>query len=130
MEWTVKFTERGQPGLFERAKAHFESLWSDGEFQAYHSTDPEHRRALAQALQRESGEALIVSRTFFDIEPKPYQKQMLDELALERHHARARNLVVAATGTGKTVVAAFDYRRLCQAAGGRPRLLFVAHREE
>lgn len=33
------------------------------------------------------------------------------------------------TGTGKTVVAAFDYRRLCQ-QGGQPRLLFVAHREE
>jgi superfamily II DNA or RNA helicase len=38
--------------------------------------------------------------------------------------------VVAATGTGKTVVAAFDYRNMCQRFGGRPRLLFVAHREE
>jgi superfamily II DNA or RNA helicase len=34
---------------------------------------------------------------------------------------------VAATGTGKTVVSAFDYLRLCQREGGRPRLLFVAH---
>ena len=38
--------------------------------------------------------------------------------------------MVAATGTGKTVVAAFDYRRLCIQQGGQPRLLFVAHREE
>ena len=38
--------------------------------------------------------------------------------------------VVAATGTGKTVVAAFDYRSLCFIDGGLPRLLFVAHREE
>ncbi|NBQ88712.1 MAG: DUF3427 domain-containing protein, partial [Betaproteobacteria bacterium] len=37
---------------------------------------------------------------------------------------------VAATGTGKTVVAAFDYRAICAQVGGRPRLLFVAHREE
>ena len=37
---------------------------------------------------------------------------------------------MAATGTGKTVVAAFDYKNTCRLEGGRPRLLFVAHREE
>ena len=31
-------------------------------------------------------------------------------------HERHRNLVVAATGTGKTVVAALDYRQLRQRA--------------
>ncbi|HPY42331.1 MAG TPA: DEAD/DEAH box helicase, partial [Thiolinea sp.] len=43
---------------------------------------------------------------------------------------RFKNLIVAATGTGKTVVAAFDYRAICQQQGGKPRLLFVAHRSE
>lgn len=57
---------------------------------------------------------------------------MLDALATERevfdHH---RNLLVAATGTGKTVVAALDYRALSEGAGGKlPSLLFVAHRKE
>ncbi len=55
---------------------------------------------------------------------------MLEQLAAERAHGRSRNLLVAATGTGKTVVAAFDYRNTCRIEGGRPRLLFVAHREE
>jgi superfamily II DNA or RNA helicase len=55
---------------------------------------------------------------------------MLEQLAAERAHGRCRNLLVAATGTGKTVVAAFDYRDTCRRIGGRPRLLFVAHREE
>jgi superfamily II DNA or RNA helicase len=36
--------------------------------------------------------------------------------------------VVAATGTGKTVIAALDYAR--QGGPGRPSLLFVAHRCE
>jgi superfamily II DNA or RNA helicase len=45
-------------------------------------------------------------------------------------HGRHRNLVVAATGTGKTVIAALDYRRLAAAAPIRPSLLFVAHRRE
>lgn len=53
---------------------------------------------------------------------------MLDRLAAERLHQRYRNLLVAATGTGKTVVAAFDYARLANEKGGQPRLLFVAHR--
>ena len=56
---------------------------------------------------------------------------MLDQLEVERVlHGRHRNLVVAATGTGKTVVAALDYRRLADAAPTLPRLLFVAHRKE
>ncbi|MCK0509472.1 DUF3427 domain-containing protein [Aromatoleum anaerobium] len=130
LEWTVKFTERGQAELFERAKAHFETLWEDREFQVYDPENPLHRTALGEALKRESGAEVIARPTYFDLEPKTYQQEMLDQLQIERDHGRWRNLVVAATGTGKTVVAAFDYRRICTQAGGRPRLLFVAHREE
>lgn len=130
LEWTVKFTQRGQSDLFERARAHFETLWEDNEFQAYDPANPTHRTALGEALKRESGEDLIARPTYFDLEPKTYQQDMLDQLQIEREHGRLRNLVVAATGTGKTVVAAFDYKRICSEEGGRPRLLFVAHREE
>ena len=130
LEWTVKFTEQGQAGLFTRAQAHFETLWNDGEFQHYDAANPEHRSELSRALKREAGDQISATTTFFDLEPKDYQKDMLEQLALEREHGRFRNLVVAATGTGKTVVAAFDYRDACQAVGGRPRLLFVAHRKE
>ena len=130
LEWTVKITERGQVGLYERAKAHFETLWEDTEFQSYDANNPVHRSALKEALKQESGDYPIARPTFFDLQPKIYQQEMLDQLANEREHGRSRNLVVAATGTGKTVVAAFDYRRTCQLVGGRPKLLFVAHRQE
>ncbi|NML13386.1 DUF3427 domain-containing protein [Azohydromonas caseinilytica] len=132
LEWTVKLAQRAQEALFARAAAHFETLWADAEFQRYDPDDPEHRRALAAALGRESfgGEDGNVVAAFFDLQPKTYQQDMLEQLALERAHGRRRSLVVAATGTGKTVVAAFDYRDTCRHEGGRPRLLFVAHREE
>lgn len=130
LEWTVKFTEQGQTELFTRAQAHFETLWGDGEFQHYDAANPEHRSELARALKRETGDQISATTTFFDLEPKDYQKDMLQQLMLEREHSRHRNLVVAATGTGKTIVAAFDYRATCQTVGGRPRLLFVAHRKE
>lgn len=130
LEWTVKFTERGQNDLFERASAHFETLWEDPEFQRYDPANTAHRLALGDALKREAGEGIATRTTYFDLEPKTYQQAMLDQLGNERDHQRWRNLVVSATGTGKTVVAAFDYRRSCQNQGGWPRLLFVAHREE
>ncbi len=57
----------------------------------------------------------------------PHQEDILQRLQAEREvHDRHRNLVVAATGTGKTVIAALDYARM----PGRPSLLFVAHRKE
>jgi superfamily II DNA or RNA helicase/HKD family nuclease len=131
LEWTVKLTQRAQESLFARAVAHFETLWADSEFQHYDPDNVEHRQALAAALGRESfGSEPPTTISFFDLQPKTYQLEMLEQLSNERTHGRNRNLVVAATGTGKTVVAAFDYRNTCSAEGGRPRLLFVAHREE
>ena len=131
LEWTVKLTQRAQEALFSRAVAHFETLWADSEFQRYDPDNDEHRHALAAALGRESfGGEPSATISFFDLQPKTYQQEMLEQLATERAHDRNRNLVVAATGTGKTVVAAFDYRSTCRIEGGRPRLLFVAHREE
>jgi len=131
LEWTVKFTERGQETLYARAKAHFDTLWEDDEFQSYDPNDPASVAALRAALDLESGTSARTPFTFFDITPKRYQQEMLDQLLFERAHGRSRNLVVAATGTGKTVVAALDYRRTVEDMGGaRPRLLFVAHREQ
>ena len=134
LEWTVKLTQRGQSVLFSRAEAHFETLWADSEFQRYDPDNHGHRQALSDAIQREAGVGLgdrdVTAIGVFDLQPKTYQIDMLEQLASERARGRHRNLLVAATGTGKTVVAAFDYRATCNQVGGRPRLLFVAHREE
>ncbi len=131
LEWTVKLTQRAQAALFARAAAHFETLWADNEFQRYDPEDAGHRQALAAALGREAfGGDSSVTVGFFDLQPKTYQQDMLEQLNLERAMGRNRNLLVSATGTGKTVVAAFDYRATCEKIGGRPRLLFVSHREE
>ena len=132
LEWTVKFTEHGQDALYTRAKAHFDTLWADDEFQEYDPQDETSRAALRSALARENG--LVrdeAAPTYFDITAKRYQQDILEQLAAEREHGRHRNLLVAATGTGKTVMAALDYQRTIHLhQGARPRLLYVAHREE
>lgn len=130
IEWTTKFTQHTQNNLISLAKANFETLWHDKEFQLYDPNVEGHRKQLRAALRQESGgNNSLGLQTFFDIQPKPYQEDMLQKLASERLEGRKRNLLVAATGTGKTVVAALDYRRQCEIKGGQPRLLFVAHQQ-
>jgi superfamily II DNA or RNA helicase len=67
-----------------------------------------------------------------DILPYSYQQEILDKLEAERKvRGYNHNLVVAATGTGKTVISALDYKRFRKQNPSKPcRLLFVAHREE
>lgn len=130
LEWTVKLTERGQDFLFNRASAHFETLWEDEEFSAYHPDDARAAESLRIALRQEGTGSGAAPTFFFDITAKPYQSDMLQQLQYEREQGRTRSLLVAATGTGKTVMAALDYRRTVSQIGSRPRLLFVAHRQE
>ena len=101
LEWTVKLTQRAQETVFARAVAHFETLWADSEFQRYDPDDAGHRQALAAALGRETfGGESAATISFFDLQPKTYQQEMLEQLDTERAHGRSRNLLVAATGTG------------------------------
>lgn len=64
-----------------------------------------------------------------EIRLEPFQERLLELIEISRQHGYHRNLLVSATGTGKTVMAAVDYVRL-RSTLRHPRLLFVAHREE
>lgn len=131
VEWNVRLSAVEAPHLIEAFADNFESYWEDEGFESYNAGDEQQRERLreALALEREGPRDLPPELVTFDITPHPHQRQVLDELEAERAvHGRYRNLVVMATGTGKTIVAALDYRRL--AATGLSRLLFVAHREE
>lgn len=136
LEWNVKITSQDQPSTMDKMEATFESYWNSSEFETYQEGDS---KKLQEAIYRERYKDDPNFNNFgtnpyiMEIQPYPYQQAILDKLAAEREiHHRYKNLLVAATGTGKTVVAALDYRRFCQKFGHerKPRLLFVAHREE
>lgn len=133
LEWNVKVTEQMMPEILQKMWATFETYWHSGEFVPFSGSDSE-MKELAEELSRAKGEKLghEISTYSFDIQPYPFQQEILDELAAERElRGHMRNLVVAATGTGKTAISAFDYRRLCRQRHPEPtRLLFIAHREE
>ncbi|MBI5169180.1 MAG: DUF3427 domain-containing protein [Candidatus Eisenbacteria bacterium] len=130
LEWNVRVGSESV-SVLRKFQATFEAYWNDPSFEGF---DPERDgERLRAALRAErAGESASV---LLDIHPYPYQAAILEALAAERQvHNRWRNLVVAATGTGKTVIAALDYRQFREGFreqhGRFPRLLFIAHRQE
>lgn len=128
VEWNVRLSAIATPSILAKFSATFDSYWADPTFETYHPDRDRDR--LDDALAHTAADKPL-TLSGLQVRPYPYQAEMLEQLDVERVvHDRHRNLVVAATGTGKTVVAALDYRDLCERAGRRLPLLFVAHRKE
>jgi len=129
LEWNVKISQYESSHLWEKLTASYETHWYDGEFTPYQDGD---QRKLEDALRDATGANTgDTTLPVFDLRPFPFQQEILDRIAYERYAGRAQHLIVAATGTGKTMISAFDYRNFASAVRGPyPRMLFVAHREE
>jgi superfamily II DNA or RNA helicase/HKD family nuclease len=131
MEWNVRLSQLEQAPILDTFAATFEEYWNDPGFEPYDPRDADDSERLRLALAKESNKPaddLPIDVTRLDVRPYPYQQEILERLDAERTvHGRNHNLVVMATGTGKTVVAGLDYRRLRRT--GIDSLLFVAHQE-
>lgn len=126
LEWNVKVSGSGSPDLWEKIAASFESVFFREDLVEYSGST----RDLVLSRLEEPRAALSLSMPGLSITPYPFQEKILEALTVERElHGSVKNLVVAATGTGKTVIAALDYKRLKKPPAPL-RLLFVAHRRE
>ena len=129
LEWTAKVSQYETEHLWQHALATFQSHWEDKT--EFTPCGIDNLDELDQALSQERGEVAPTEvLPFFDLRPYGYQQSILEDIAAERSAGKCKHLVIAATGTGKTMIAAFDYKHFCGLDGRRPRLLFVAHREE
>lgn len=134
LEWNVRLSSVATPSVLRKFEATFDAYWSERSFEPYDPDSDAQRldEALSQAgapASRQGGNVITLSG--LEVRPYPHQRDMLERLEVERTvHERNRNLLVAATGTGKTVMAALDYKHLRQKHGRDLRLLFVAHRKE
>lgn len=127
LEWTVKVTAQDMPHIIQRFEAEFSTYWESDDFEDYRDKDFERfRLAIDRHRQRDD----IGQRFFAEITARPFQQRILEALAAARQQGKYRNLVVAATGTGKTVVSALDYQQMVGEHGRKDSLLFVAHRKE
>ena len=131
LEWNVRVSAVENPEVIERFSATFEQYWQEPEFEDYEPGRDAERldRALSRQIHGGSPDDGLDISLLVDVAPKPHQAVALEALESERQSGHRRNLVVAATGTGKTWIAAFDFRRL-RSEGNGDSLLFVAHRDE
>lgn len=129
LEWNLKITSKEIPHIIKKSLSTFETYWASNEFELFDGK-AESKEKLKRALKQQKIGNDKSTQHFFDITPFPHQKDILEQLLVEREvHQRYRNLVVAATGTGKTLISALDFARYLK---DKPNatFLFVAHREE
>lgn len=130
LEWNIKVTNKDMEPTIKKIAATFDSYYNSPNFEPYTTDNYDKlKKALDSERHKESSS---FSSFIVDVNPYPYQQEILDRLQAERIiRGRNKNLIVAATGTGKTLIAAFDYRRYCKNnPTGLNKLLFVVHREE
>ena len=118
IEWNYHFTKKDNPDDFKSFQDNFKDLFKN------------HSEEITDEVLSNYSKSWKKSDTLFEIitehktfEPNPAQTEALYELNKTRREGFDKALVVAATGTGKTYLAAFDSKNY-------DKILFVAHREE
>lgn len=128
LEWNLKITTKEISHIIDKFQKTFETYWQDEEFEKYESI--KHYEKLKKALKIKNNQGLNDPNFFFEIKPYKFQEEILEKLETERTiHKRYKNLIVAATGTGKTIISAFDFKRYLKKKPSA-NFLFVAHRKE
>ena len=132
LEWNMKVSEKDSKNIIDKFKATFESYFNDDEFKLFTENDEDMLKAELAKAKRKDIKVNIDDIANLDVRPYHYQQEILETLQAEREILNHnKNLVVAATGVGKTVISAFDYKNFVRENKGKVnRLLFIAHRED
>ncbi len=127
LEWNVKVTQQELPHIIKEIRHTFDSYWENPLFEKFVPGRDDNKLKLALSGEKPAE----IDYSVLDlIKAHDYQDEVLEKLKVERDvFGHYRNLVVAATGTGKTVIAAFDYKNFRE-QHQRANFLFIAHREE
>jgi superfamily II DNA or RNA helicase/HKD family nuclease len=128
LEWNLKVSEYTSKDIVNSFKKTFESYWNDDEFVTFDPNSEDNRIELKKSLEYQKEDN--VPSIFFNLKPYSHQKEILEDLRIEREEYNSyKNLIVSATGTGKTMIAAFDFKDYVKSNDGK-KLLFLAHRKE
>ena len=145
-EWNVKLPDAHHTPIYQYARQFFEEMWNDARavplteefinqyediYRASHIsnnslTNPFFYQ-IGQEKQntRKAAEAKTIYLQRTQITPNAMQEKALEALRETRKNGNTKGIVIAATGTGKTYLSAFDVHQ-AQAS----TLLFLAHRDE
>ncbi|MED2974580.1 DEAD/DEAH box helicase [Fictibacillus sp. B-59209] len=123
VEWNVEIVAKEDAHFIKKVLNEYNHLWgystlANAEFIA-------HYEEFLKSLKRSELTQQVIYENKNYIIPNRMQKRAIENLDRLRHFGESKALVIAATGTGKTYMSAFDVK-----AYQPQKLLFVVHREE
>ena len=147
-EWNVKLTDSSFFNIYEKSLNQFEKLWHSNE--AIELTEDfideyeKYKKSINTQNTFDYRKTKIIQKDEFV--PNSMQKRVLEKLKETRENGNKKGLVISATGTGKTYLAAMDIKqffeidsnnenKLFEINDGKSKnsnikFLFIAHREE
>ncbi len=120
IEWNYHFKKSEKPNDFKHFQDTFEDLFANHSIEV---TDEILRDYSKSWIRPKISRPHTNEKDTKEFEPNPVQLEALYMLNQSRGEGYEKALVVAATGTGKTYLAAFDTKNY-------EKILFIAHREE
>jgi superfamily II DNA or RNA helicase/HKD family nuclease/uncharacterized protein YbcV (DUF1398 family) len=123
IEWNVEIVSKEDAHFIKDVLREYESLWNMS-VEADEDFIKRYNDFLKSIKNTQSAQRLIYENAEYII-PNRMQRRATENLERLRHFGERKALVIAATGTGKTYMSAFDVKSY------QPkRLLFIVHREE
>ncbi|MGN8234466.1 DEAD/DEAH box helicase family protein [Priestia flexa] len=123
IEWNVEVVSKSEMPFIQDVLKEYEHLW-DISNDATSEFLEEYGKFLA-ALKESAYKPQMIFEKGEYIKPNKMQQRAMENLERLRSFGETKALVIAATGTGKTYMSAFDVQKV------KPkRLLFIVHREE
>ncbi|PWK15972.1 DUF3427 domain-containing protein [Tumebacillus permanentifrigoris] len=132
-EWNVKLPTSSHIPVAKRAHQIFEEMWSDprsipvtDEFLERYEFDYQQKPQM-KFYSIAKGQDVLAKKEIIKKTPtpNPMQVEALQALRETRQNGYKRGVIIAATGTGKTYLSAFDVHQFEAST-----LLFLAHRDE
>lgn len=123
VEWNVEIISKNDETFIQQVISEFNTLW-DRSIIADDFFLQDYKKFLANLKRVSLSRTAVYEKSEYII-PNSMQKRAMANLERLRDIGERKALVIAATGTGKTYMSAFDVKSV------RPkRLLFIVHREE
>lgn len=131
-EWNVKIPDSAYLPIYKQGKEKFNNLWNSPECLSLSDDLITQYELHSNNAKKEYIKPFKVAeentRTLYDasiIQPNAMQRDALSALEQTREIGKTKGVVIAATGTGKTYLSAFDVKNF-----NPNRMLFLAHRED
>lgn len=123
IEWNVRIISKEDAPFIKDVLKEYDNLWNmsselnDDVLQKY--------MLFLNEIKKMEVKRQLVFESLQPIQPNKMQVRAMENLNRLREHGENKALVIAATGTGKTYMSAFDVRQ-----SNPKRMLFIVHREE